>query len=293
MSDLDFTKPKEPPKPSPAPAVAPASTYDPAMAMEFFSSAGKPEAVAPGTTLFAENEKGSRLLLRSDKMYLLLDGEVSLTAKGKTIATVRRGEVFGEMASISQTPRSASAVANVPCRVIALDEGQFQGALRKKPEFALLLMSIMIRRIREALGKQEPGDGATQGKLKESAVFDKAALAVLNRALSQTSVRYERGKTVFTEGQTGVLLYVVIEGRLAVSIKGKVVEKIGPGGVFGEMALVDRTTRLATVTCETDCGLLAIGRNTFLDLVKASPDFATSLLNAVGERARFVASRGK
>jgi CRP-like cAMP-binding protein len=98
---------------------------------------------------------------------------------------------------------------------------------------------------------------------------------------------------VFTEGQTGVLLYVVIEGRLAVSIKGKVVEKIGPGGVFGEMALVDRTTRLATVTCETDCGLLAIGRNTFLDLVKASPDFATSLLNAVGERARFVASRGK
>jgi CRP-like cAMP-binding protein len=106
-------------------------------------------------------------------------------------------------------------------------------------------------------------------------------------------VRYERNKTVVTEGQAGVLMYVVMEGRLAVSIKGKVVEKIGPGGVFGEMALVDRTTRLATVVCETDCGLLAIGRNTFLDLVKASPDFAVSLLNAVGERARFIASRGK
>ncbi|HTQ73812.1 MAG TPA: cyclic nucleotide-binding domain-containing protein [Burkholderiales bacterium] len=291
MSDLDFTKPKEPPKP--ASAAAPASIYDPAVAVEFFSSVGKAEAVAPGTILFAENEKGSRLLLKSDKIYLLLDGEVGLVAKGKVIATVRKGEVFGEMASISQMPRSASAVTRVPCRVIALDEGQFHNALRKKPEFALMLMSVMIRRIRDALAQRAPGDEAAAGKLKESAVFDKSALAVLNRALAQTSVRYERGKTVFTEGQTGVLMYVVIEGRLAVSIKGKAVERIGPGGVFGEMALVDRTTRLATVACETDCGLLAIGRNTFLDLVKASPDFAMSLLNAVGERARFVATSHK
>lgn len=291
MSDLDFTKPSGPAKP---PAESPkASMYDPAMAMEFFSSSGKTEAVAQGTTLFAENEKGSRLLLKSDKMYLLLDGEISLAAKGKVIATVKKGEVFGEMASISQMPRSASAVAKVPCRVIGLDESQFQGALRKKPEFALMLMSIMIRRIRDALGRQEPGSAAEPGKLKESAVFDKSSLAILSRALAQTSVRYERGHTVVKEGQAGVLMYVVVEGRLAASIQGKVVEKIGPGGVFGEMALVDRTSRLATVVCETDCGLLAIGRNTFLDLIKASPDFAVSLLNAVGERARFVASRGK
>jgi CRP/FNR family cyclic AMP-dependent transcriptional regulator len=291
MSDLDFTKPKGPPKPAagPAPAAVPASIYDPAVAIEFFNLAGKAETVAAGATLFAENEKGSRLLLKSDKMYLLVDGEVNLSSKGKVIATVKKGEVFGEMASISQMARSASAVARVPCRVIALDEGQFQNALRKKPEFALMLMSVMIRRIRDALGQKVPGAEAA-GKLKESAVFDKSALAVLNRALGQTSVRYEHGKTVFNEGQTGVLMYVVTEGRVAVSIKGKVVERIGPGGVFGEMALVDRTTRLATVTCETNCGMLAIGRNTFLDLVKASPDFAMSLLNAVGERARFVAT---
>jgi len=54
---------------------------------------------------------------------------------------------------------------------------------------------------------------------------------------------------------------------------------------------VERTPRLATVMSETDCGLLAFGRNTLLDLIKASPDFAVSLLGAVSERARFVASR--
>ena len=102
MSDLDFSKPVGEPRK--------ASVYDPAVAMEFFGSAGKTETVAQGTTIFAENEKGSRLLLQRDKMYLLLDGEVNLIAKNKVIGIVRKGEIFGEMASISQTPRSAAAV---------------------------------------------------------------------------------------------------------------------------------------------------------------------------------------
>ena len=287
MSDLDFTKPKETPKP--VPEIKPAPIYDAAMALEFFSSTGRPEMIAQGTTLFAENDKSSKLLLQSDRMYLLVDGEIGLIGKGKVVGTVRKGEIFGEMASIAGMPRSATAVARTPCRVIGLDESQFQNALRRSPEFALTLMSVMIGRIRAALGQQESAGAA--GKLKETAVFDKSALAVLARALSQTMMRYERNKTIVQEGQVGMLMYVVVEGRLAVSIQGKPVEKIGPGGVFGEMALVDRAPRLATVVSETDCGLLAIGRNTFLDLIKASPDFAVSLLSAVGARARFIASR--
>jgi CRP/FNR family transcriptional regulator, cyclic AMP receptor protein len=282
MSELDFTKPAEPAK---------TSIYDPAIAMDFFSSAGKTETAAQGTTIFAENEKGSRLLLRRDKMYLLLDGEVNLIAKDKVIGKVGKGEIFGEMASISEMPRSATAVANLPCRLIGLDDGQFKAALRKKPEFALMLMSVMIRRIRDALGRRNPGGAPSEGKMKESVVFDKSALAILARALSQTTVRYERNKVIVKEGQAGVMMYVVLDGRLAVSIRDKLVEKIGPGGVFGEMALVERTPRLATVVSETDCGLLAFGRNTLLDLVKASPDFAVSLLGAVSDRARFIASR--
>src|SRR5258706_4010527 len=82
MSELDFTKPVGPAKPS-VEAPAKPSIYDPAMATEFFSSVGKPEPVAKGATIFAENEKGNRLLLRRDKMYLLLDGEVSLTARSE------------------------------------------------------------------------------------------------------------------------------------------------------------------------------------------------------------------
>jgi CRP-like cAMP-binding protein len=289
MSDLDFTKPKEPAKP--AVAAKPAPVYDATMATEFFGSTGKTEMIPQGTTLFAENDKSSRLLLQSDKMYLLVEGEIGLIGKGKVIGTVRKGEIFGEMASIADMPRSATATARTPCRVIGLDKGQFQTALRMKPEFALMLMSVMIGRIRDVLGRQAPA--AAGGKVKESAVFDKSSLDVLARALAQAMVRYERNRTIVTEGQPGVLMYVIVEGKVAVSIQGKLVERIGPGGVFGEMALVDRAPRLATVVSETDCGLLAIGRNTFLDLIKASPEFAVSLLSAVGERARFIASGPK
>src|SRR6266705_3702965 len=201
MSELDFTKPAEPPQ---------TSIYDPAMAMEFFSSGGKTETVAQGATLFAENEKASRLLLRRDKMYLLLDGEVSLVAKNKVIGKIGKGEIFGEMASISEMPRSATAVAKTSCRVIALDDGQFQSALRKRPEVAPMLMRVMIRRMRDAIGKQNPGGPASGVKMKESAVFDKSALAILSRALSQTTVRHERSSVIVKEGQAGVMMYVVL-----------------------------------------------------------------------------------
>ena len=93
------------------------------------------------------------------------------------------------------------------------------------------------------------------------------------------------------EGQLGVALFAVLEGRVAISIGDSVVEKVGTGGIFGEMSLVDRTPRLATAVAESDCVLLAMSRHMFLHLVKRSPKFGAALLKAVGERAAFMASR--
>src|SRR5688572_21304185 len=106
MDDLDFSQPAkkpEPPKPAAQPqAAAPAPVYNPAIARDFFASAGKEEQVAAGTKIFTENEKASRILLKRDKMYLLLEGQVGLTAKGKPVGSVKLGEIFGEMAAIAE-----------------------------------------------------------------------------------------------------------------------------------------------------------------------------------------------
>jgi len=95
------------------------------------------------------------------------------------------------------------------------------------------------------------------------------------------------------EGTAGALMYVVLEGRLAISIRGGIVGRAGPGGVFGEMALVDQSVRAATATAETGCALLAINRAAFLQLVKTSPEFAESLLGSLAERLRLLTSRLK
>lgn len=286
--DLDFSSPAGAARPA-APA-APAPVYLPAIARAFFESAGKPEAFAAGTVIFAENEKASRILLKRDKMYFLLDGQVVLAAKGKAIGMPKPGEIFGEMATISDSPRSATAVARTACRALSLDDKQFAAALAKKPEFALMMLGSMIGRLRTMIARLS-GVPNVPADTKESRVFDKTLMASLANGLGdQATVRYDRGKVIMVAGQAGALMYVVSEGRVAISIRGAVVERVGPGGVFGEMALVDQSPRAANAVAETDCALLAINRLVFLNLVKANPTFGISLLAAMAERLRNTAA---
>jgi CRP/FNR family transcriptional regulator, cyclic AMP receptor protein len=267
------------------------SLYDPAVALDFFQFAGKPQKIAKGTTIFSENRKGIPLLLMPNRIYLLLEGEVEVLAKGEPIATILSGEIFGEMASIGQMPRSASAVAKSDCRVVGLDDRQFRAALGRNPGFALMLMSIMIVRLRDtiaALGAPAKGDAGW----REAAALDPQLLADLAQMLGPAArFRYEAGRIIMREGQLGVALFAVLEGRVAIRIGDSVVEKVGPGGIFGEMSLVERTPRFATAVAETECALLAMSRHMFLHLVKRSPKFGAALLKAVGERAAFMAAR--
>jgi len=271
----------------------PANTsYSAAAAMEFFRSAGKPKTYAKGRKIFSENQRGIPFLLMPNRMYLLMEGEVAIFSRNKPIGTVRQGEIFGEMASIDQGPRSATAIAKSACHVITLDDRQLQTALGKKPEFALMLMSVMIGRLRDAIGRLGAANALPGGaKGRESVPLRKDLVADLARAIgAESRFSYEAGKTIMKEGDAGVLMYVVLYGRVAIQVGGKLVEKVGPGGVFGEMALVDRTPRLASANADTACTLLAINRNAFLNMVKSSRRFAASLLAAVSQRARFMAS---
>jgi CRP/FNR family transcriptional regulator, cyclic AMP receptor protein len=266
--------------------------YSPAVALQFFKSEGKLHDIPQGKTIFSESQKALPLLLMRQRMYLLLEGEVSVLANDTPIATVNKGEIFGEMASINQTPRSAAAVAKTPCRVITLDDKQFQAALAKRPEFALMLMSVMVQRLRDNIGRLSANDTLKGADWKEASVLQQDVLVALEQQIGPAArFRYNAGKLVMREGAVGVVAYVVLEGRVSITIGDTVMEKVGPGGIFGEMALVERTPRLASAAAETDCVLLAVSRLEFVRLVKNNPRFGAQLLSAVSERARSTASR--
>jgi len=278
MEDLDFTGADRPSK---------SAIYDPSVARMCFEALGKVELVPQGGNFFTENQT-------SDRMYYLVEGEVSLVRGKRVLDVVKAGEIFGEMATISRLPRSATAAARSACRALSLDTKQFQSAIQKTaPEFALMLMNIIINRLRLA-GALTVGKAPQDvGGLRER-VFDEKMLSALMAALNhRLPAHAPLNKVIMKEGEGGVFMYVVVEGRVAISIKSRIVERVGPGGIFGEMALVDQSPRAATATAESDCSLLSINRNDFLALVKSHPDFAVSLLKSAADRLRYMTSHHK
>ena len=267
-------------------------SYDPAAALDFFKAAGEVENIPAGRTIFRENRRGRRLLLQRDKMYLLLKGRVSLVAGAQEIRAVKSGEIFGEMAALGKVPRSATAVAQTPCRVIALDPLQFRKALAKKPAFALMLMKVMVARLREAvarLKREEPLPGGEPPR--EPPVFNPKLLADMVRGLCDDApVSFLRNQVILEEGQVGTRMY---EGSIAVTIGGTLVDRIGPGGVLGELALLDQSPRLASATAEDHVTLQPINRNAFIALVKLDPELGAALLAALAERLRYLSGRLK
>jgi CRP/FNR family transcriptional regulator, cyclic AMP receptor protein len=94
---------------------------------------------------------------------------------------------------------------------------------------------------------------------------------------------------VFHKGDAGSQLYVVIDGRLkalTTSSEGNevVFNVMGPGEVFGEMALLSESPRSATVRAIERCELLVLDRRDFLAFLKRSPDVAVRMLTVVVER---------
>lgn len=288
--DLDFSKPAGSPKPA-APSAPPAPQapiYVPAIAKAFFESAGKEEQVAAGHVFFSENQKGG--LFSKDKMYYLVDGQVGIFTQGKPVGTIKAGQIFGEMAAITESARSATAAAHTPCKVISLDDKGFRAGLQKKPEFALMMLGMLIQRLRGMMAKLSGIPNAAEAK-ESPRVFDKTLLASLAKGLGDPAQqRYNKGQVIMVAGQTGALMYVVLEGKVSISIRGAIVQYVSPGAVFGEMALIDQSPRAANAAAETDCVLLGINRQVFLNLVKSDPTFGSSLLTAVAERVRNTAA---
>jgi CRP/FNR family transcriptional regulator, cyclic AMP receptor protein len=92
------------------------------------------------------------------------------------------------------------------------------------------------------------------------------------------------GRVLCEQGQTGREAFVIVDGKARVLRNGRKVAIIGPGSTFGELALLDRAPRNATVLADTDMELLVLGQREFMKIVDASSAFARSLLVGIARR---------
>ena len=307
-NDFDFTKPQvpQPHKPDgfdftkpPSEASAPfkpanSQYYNPVVAQKLFQASGKEERFASGQQIFqeADKAKGGLFSKGSNRMYFIAQGEVALNIGAKALDTVKKGEIVGEMAVISERPRSATATAKGDVVAYSLNAAELQDALAKHPEFALMLMSVMFDRLRFVAARLAARKIPALAAAREAPTFDPLLLQQFENALARSAiVRYQSNQQVMKEGQAGIYMYVVKTGRVVIHMKDKVLEIVNPGGTFGEMALVDQSPRVASATADQYSELLTVDRASLLDAVKSQPAFAMAMLRAVVDRLRHMNSQ--
>jgi CRP/FNR family cyclic AMP-dependent transcriptional regulator len=109
---------------------------------------------------------------------------------------------------------------------------------------------------------------------------------------SETNPRAcEAGEAIFHAYDMGSEMYVVLEGQVELTIEGKVLETLGPGEPFGEMALIDQAPRVATAIAKTPCKLAVIQEKRFLFMVAQTPQFALQIMKVMADRLRKMNAR--
>jgi len=93
-------------------------------------------------------------------------------------------------------------------------------------------------------------------------------------------------KVLVEEGRVGLEFFLIVSGTATVSRNGKKVATLGPGGYFGEMALLDRKPRSANVVSDTEMDLLVLSQRQFNSLLQSVPTIARKLLAAMAQRVR-------
>ena len=102
---------------------------------------------------------------------------------------------------------------------------------------------------------------------------------------------FSAGQKIALEGEGGLMFFVVENGELSVEVHGESVSTMGPGSSFGEIALIDRRPRTATVAAVTDVIAYGLPVFVFRPFVEARPQVAWNLLEAMADRLAVAESR--
>lgn len=215
----------------------------------------------PGEVILAQGEPGH-------SFYAIARGAVAVTkhlAQGGTtrLATLREGAIFGEMALVSASPRTATVTAVEDCDLLQFDREALAAASREVATVAVALDKFMRERLLNNLLATAPLFASLDRKQR----FD-----LIRRF---TAYDIAAGVTIVEEGVRGRGLFVLLAGEVDVAKRDDdskvLLATLGPGDVFGEIALVHDEPTSASVTAATKSTVLFLDREIFDRLVEAVP----------------------
>jgi CRP/FNR family cyclic AMP-dependent transcriptional regulator len=122
------------------------------------------------------------------------------------------------------------------------------------------------------------------GKVRLFSACTKKELGQIARASDEVAVA--AGKEIVTEGTAGHEFFLILDGSAEVTRGGKKVATLDDGAYFGELGLLDRAPRNATITAKSPMTLLVIGQREFSAVLDEVPGLAHKLLVSMAHRLR-------
>jgi len=227
-----------------------------------------------GKTVFREGDSGQ-------SVFMVADGQVRvIRGKDRELARLGEGGVFGEMALLSEAPRSAT--------VEVVDEAD---------------LFELGRDVLEVIGEQVPGvhealsrfvrDRLLGNVMLTSPLFEPFSPVQRHELLARfAGLEVEPGTTVIRQGEKGRGLYVVASGEVEVLREQQGLDvslaRVGAGGIIGEIALLRDRPATATVTATQKSTLLFLEGELFRRLVAAVEEIRTYFEQLADSRLREV-----
>src|ERR1700722_7958987 len=201
----------------------------------------------PGDVLIEEGEL-------DDSLYIILEGRVGVTARGKALADLGRGETVGELALLAGEPRSRTVTAIEFVRAARLRRAGFEQWAGRHPEAAKRLIAVLLDRLRRSRLAFALHLNDLFGKL------DPIVLKDLESELELVTLRSD--EILYRQGEPGDTLSIVVSGRLRVRVPRESGEgyeaELGCGEAVGEMSVLSSEPRAATVIAIRDTNVAVL-----------------------------------
>ena len=124
-------------------------------------------------------------------------------------------------------------------------------------------------------------------KLADVPLFSACSRKDLKRiAKASDEVEVKSGRVLVDQGKTGHEFFLILDGTATVRRNDRKVAELGPGSYFGELALLSREPRDASVVASSDMKLLILGQREFTGLIDSVPGLASKILAIMAKRLR-------
>ena len=232
--------------------------------------------VARGKVLVAEGSTG-------DEAFFVARGELDVQkaaakpgAAPIALARLGSGALFGEMALLSRSPRTATVVASVPSVLLVAKKADLDQVVGKAPSVGREFAEFCRRRMLENL-------------MRSNFILRAASPAERPALIERFSVRtFETGEKIVAQGSQPEGLHLIALGEVAIvhqeTADSTIVARLGPGEVVGEVALVLRRPAIADVVAHHPTVTLFLARERLMDLVKAHPKVFVDLYELAVKR---------